>query len=211
MLRIIPVFMLMIFTLLLSGCGDKLTEETARQVLEKEVLTSEKTGRFTKIVFAKGTDGFDYFQKLIADGVFLLEKEGKLGKSYSTKPDFAHIFKNLEVGEIIDMSKATSSQLLGWGEEKALPMITICKVFVCFKKDTVQSVDEIFNDEKNGTAKVKFTIAEVGIAPYYDDLCSLLASGKSKPSMKCLLTKPYAAEIQLKKYDEGWSIDLNPS
>lgn len=216
------VFLMILATMMLWGCGDKLTEEIARQVIEKEVLTKSKVGSFTKIAFGEGSDGFDYFQKLISDGSFILEKKEQQNMSYlskekvtvkiyAPKPELAHIFKKLEIMDVVDNSKVTSDMLMWGAEEKKLPMITICKTFCRIKQDSVQSIDTIFNDDKNGTAKVKFTIAEVGIAPYYDELRSLMYPGESEPTGNYRLRKPYTTEIQLKKYDEGWSMDLNPS
>lgn len=216
------IVLMMLATMMLWGCGDKLTEETARQVIEKEVLSESKVGSFTQITFREGSGGFDYFQKLISDGSFILEKEEQQNMSYlskekvtvkiyAPKPELAHIFKKLEIMNVVDNSKVTSDMLMWGDEENKLPMITICKTFCRIKQDSVQSIDAIFNDDKNGTAKVKFTIAEIGIAPYYDELCSLMYPGKSEPTGNCRLRKPYTTEVQLKKYDEGWSMDLNHS
>lgn len=214
-------FVLTLITLAFSlwGCGDKLTEETAKQVLEKEFLVKLNSRGFTQLEFDEGTKGFQYFQNLIQDGSFELVKEEKrfaglpapennIVKIYSPKADIAHIFKNLELLNEIDMSKVDIMDVM---DQKKLPEKTVCVVTAKIKANSIQSVDKILNDEKSGIAKVQFTITEIGVAPYYDDLCPLMYPGKPEGSGKCSLKKPYSTETQMKKYDEGWTIDLNPS
>jgi hypothetical protein len=206
---------------LLWGCGDKLTEETARQVIEKEILPERNSGGLTQMVFTEGSDGFNYFQKMITDGSFQFEKEEDASfevllrnkpkvKVYSPKSELANVFRELRIKVVVDNDKFDIKDILSL-EKKKLPRKTVCEVSANIKKYTLKSIDEILNDENKGTAVVKFTIEQVGIAPYYAELCSLMYPGKPEGTGRCELRKPYSIEVQLKKYDEGWDIDKNPN
>ncbi|MGL1861433.1 MAG: hypothetical protein OCC46_02790 [Pseudodesulfovibrio sp.] len=214
------VALLVILVLLLCGCSDKLTEETARTVIEKEFIVESNSRGFSQLIFDEGSPGFNYFQKLIAGGSFKLTKEEKSGwtgsmspkndivKTYSPTNEIAHAFKDIEVKNEIDQSQMDMLDVItNVMEKKEMPEKTVCVVFAKFKQNTVQSIDTILNDEKNGTARVKFTIAEVGITPYYDELHQLVYPGQSKPTGNFRLRKPWQTGVKLKKYDEGWSKD----
>nr|WP_287412311.1 hypothetical protein [Pseudodesulfovibrio sp.] len=221
--RIIALI-LVALTFSLWGCGDKLTEETARQIIEKEVLGSQEDRGFSRIVFAKGSDGFEYFQKLISQGKLqltmeeeealdFLSKEKTIVKTYEGNSEVVNILKSLKIRDEVDHSKLSMMDVMdiGTGHKKKMPKKTVCIAIVRLKKESVKSIDGIFNDEKHGTAMVKFTISQVGIEPYYSELCPLMYPGEPEGSGRCGLRKPYSTEIQLKKYDEGWNIDMNPS
>lgn len=216
MYRKIAVLVLVTLTFSLWGCGNKLTEETAKQVIEKEILSHKNKRDFTKISFAKGSKGFDYFQKLIADGTFqfkgekkaplgILSKETTIVKTYAPKPELANVFNKLEIKDELVRGNFSFSAMIDFDAKKTLPRRTVCKTFAKIKKEAVKSIDGIFNDGKKGTAVVKYTVEEVGVTPYYSDLCSFMPD-----NLDCSLRKPYSTEIQLKKYEEGWNIDMNP-
>ena len=222
MIRNLSVFMLILVSGVLVGCGDKLTEETAKQVLEKELLTRDEGRGFTRMVFDEGTEGYAYFQSLIADGAFLFDKEEEAPwdilargeqkpiRVYLPKPDMANVFGRLEIKDVRISGKVSLKDIVNKDRKAELPMKTVCEVYVKIKEEAIKSIDGIFNDEKNGTAMVKFTVAEVGVSPYYEDLCPLMYPGKPEGTGQCALRKPRSTEIQMKKYDEGWNIDMNP-
>jgi hypothetical protein len=218
--KIINGLVLVVIASLLWGCGDKLTGKAAAQIIENEILAARATRGFTRMAFEEGTSGYAYFQKLIADGTLVLEKEEErtlsvlsrtkaIAKIYVGSGDDAAVFQQVEIKQVIPRSSHSVSDMMdiARGAKKEAPPITICEGFVKIKKEAIKSIDSIFNDEKEGTAIVKLTVAEVGIAPYYDDLCPLMYPGESAGYGECGL-RTYSREVPFKKYDEGWKIAM---
>jgi hypothetical protein len=220
--KIINGLVLVVIASLLWGCGDKLTEKAAAQIIENEILAARATRGFTRMAFEEGTSGYAYFQKLIADGTLVLEKEEERRlsllsqtkatvKIYVGSGSSANVFKQVEIKQVKHRSMLSMSEMMDItrGAKQEAPLITICEGLVKIKKETIKSIDGIFNDEKEGTAIVKLTVAEVGIAPYYDDLCPLMYPGESTGYGECGL-RTYSREVPLKRYDEGWKIAMSP-
>lgn len=221
MTRKVQALLLIVFVLPLAGWGGELTKEEARAVIEKALADSRKS--FNEISFVEGSEGFEYIQTMIKEGKFVLEneelrridlsKEKGMVEVYAPVSDLDGVFRQLEIKQTAHYGKMTNEDLknifrmAAKGESKQLKKI--CVTYARLSKETVQSIDNILNDKAMGTAMVTYTVAEVGIAPYYEELCALMYPGKSNHG-RCRLAKPYTTQIQLKKYDDGWGIDLNP-
>ncbi|NDV20375.1 hypothetical protein GO013_13240 [Pseudodesulfovibrio sp. JC047] len=207
-----------LLVLCLVGCSDKLSKETAKEVLEKDLI-AKQSKRFRSITFEKGSAGFEYFQKMIAEGNFefkkkeelwnVLSKEPLFEKIYLPKSELAGVFDKIIIRDDLTLTKATALEIM----EKAmrgkhkLQRTVFCIVDCWITREEVQIIDSVLNDEKAGTAKVKFTIAEVPIAPYYEELLGLAKSDPKFLSRVFQLRKPYTTEAMLKRYDEGWTVE----
>ncbi len=203
---------MIVLTFFLVGCSDKLTEETAKEVLQKEWLAKQPP-LFTRISFEKGSPGFDYFQQLISDGSFkligkedvwnVLSRDPMYKSTYSPTKEIAGVYESLEIEDTYEV-KGTAKILGGDG---SLKRSVVCTVACRIKKKEIQTVDAVLNEEEKGLAKVKFSVAEVPVSPQYEELSKLANSDPKAPSKEFRLREPYRAEVQLKKYDEGWKVD----
>ena len=207
-----------VLVLCLVGCNDKLTKETAKEVLEKELLAKQPK-RSKTITFEEGSAGFEYFQKMIAGGKFEfkskeklwvpLSKEPMFEKTYAPVSELADVYEEIIIRDELDVVKATALDLMDAtirGKSK-LQRKVYCIADCWITHDVVQSVDSVLTDEKTGMAKVKFTIAEVPIEPCYEELSALAKSDPKNPVRGFQLRKPYSGKVKMKKYDEGWAIE----
>lgn len=207
----ILVVTVLLFTI--AGCSDKLTEKTAKDVLVNEWLAKQPQ-LFTSISFEKGSPGFAYFQQLISNGSFkFIEKEDvwnilsrgePMYKSvYAPTDKLAGVYESLEIEDKLNV-EGTPKILGGDG---GLKRTVVCTVSCRIKKKEIQTVEAVLNEEEKGLAKVKFSVTEVPVSPQYEELSKLANSDPKAPSKEFRLREPYRAEVQLKKYDEGWKID----
>lgn len=210
-----------VFILLLVGCSDNLTEDTAKEILAKEL--AENSGRFVALRFEKGTPGYDYFQKLVSGGSFEFVKKEKVFEPLARQPMFAQqykptaelsdVFGMLVMRDAIDSSNVELSDIadeiiLGKKSMK-LREIVVCEVQCRLKREEIQSIDEILNDEKSGKAIVSFTLVEVPIAPYYDELFKLADEKQKKGAWHFRSKEPRSIKARFKKYDEGWRLEYD--
>jgi len=189
----LPRYFIFFLALCISGCGTRLSEKEAEEVIAKVLKYPQKISAHVSVSnrFSSSLE-FKKMKNLFNDGGYFVQLRTESKGGYFTRI----LYKPTEKWQGT-VSEPEYTKNTYFGDDQNY------KFWAVVAEEKIRGIDEILIDETNKTAKISYSTYLEKVEPAFSMLCSDSKICKDALSGKNLnsLNK---RQIVLKKYDKGW-------